>query len=235
MKNKFTYYTCNNSTRGLYVSICSNTPYNCTSLLQQRGPKFKLTQQLLHLQQQQSQTTANIIQQIDQHYNNNITINDMGEDDDGIIFAGIGDPLLYISSITKITNEVKQSRHGVPFRIITTGLISENDATYNDLQLKPQILIENGIKNISIILPSADPFKYIKLIHPDGIPSHNHPKNHHNLQSAAEFITNCVESGLNTTIMTIDRGSEISGSIRDIRALSSSLGALDVIVKSYHD
>ena len=43
-----------------------------------------------------------------------------------ITFAGLGDPLYRLDDIYEIIQTIHESRHGVPFKIETNGLLATN-------------------------------------------------------------------------------------------------------------
>ena len=46
----------------------------------------------------------------------------MGENDPGVVFAGAGEPLLRLDVVVDTIAMVRESRHGVPFRVHSNGL-----------------------------------------------------------------------------------------------------------------
>ena len=42
----------------------------------------------------------------------------MGEDDPGITFGGVGEPLLRVETICEAVSQMRQRRHGVPVRCV---------------------------------------------------------------------------------------------------------------------
>ena len=50
------------------------------------------------------------------------TIIGVGENDAGVCFAGYGEPLLRLETLRETVRLVRESRHGVPWRVNTNGL-----------------------------------------------------------------------------------------------------------------
>ena len=83
----------------------------------------------------------------------------MGESDEGVVFSGTGEPLNAIETILEAASLIKETRHGLPLKLHTTGLFNSNEASIDvsEVSLK---LMENGIEFVTWFLPSADPREY---------------------------------------------------------------------------
>lgn len=142
----------------------------------------------------------------------------MGENDEGVIFAGMGEPLLRLETITEAAKLIRESRHGVPFRLKTNGLVPGGDNAGAAAMLK-----EAGIKSASVFLPAADPKKFDELAKPIS------PE--FNFGMVCDFIGQLSEAGIDVECTTVKRP-EIN--VSAIRQLALALGATDTRVASYH-
>jgi TatD family-associated radical SAM protein len=110
---------------------------------------------------------------------NRITVDSMKADE--ITFAGYGEPLARLDVITDSAKTVKESRHGVPLRVITSGLVPAKNASEVVSKLK-----QSGIKHLSVYLMADNPKKYKDIVQPANGCSFN---------DVCAFISTSVESG----------------------------------------
>lgn len=129
MNKNFSYWLKGN----LYLSLTYKL--NSTSFISLRGQSFNInknitnntpnTSTLIDITNTYEPNNNEVIELINNCYNENkIIVNSMKSE--SITFAGLGEPLYRINDICEITKEIHQNRHGVPFRIITNGLLATN-------------------------------------------------------------------------------------------------------------
>ena len=142
----------------------------------------------------------------------------MGEDDNGVTFAGLGEPLLRLGDICESVRSIREVRHGVPFRIKTNGLVPGGN-----ISSAVEQLVGSGIKSASVYLPCVSPDEYNEIMKPsDGLGFGN----------VCDFICQLAEAGAHVECTTVDRpGVDVAS----IRALSQALGALDTRVVNFHE
>lgn len=133
------------------------------------------------------------------------------EQDEGIVFAGIGEPLLRLGDVLEATALIKEARHGVPIRINTTGTgISNAEKTV-------QHMLEAGIDTASVFIPSAIPKQYEQIMNAK-------------FSVPCTFLSMCSDAGLATRVVTV---SNSNVDVKAIRMLSEALGAVEFEVKDY--
>mgnify|MGYP003385227920 CR=1 FL=1 len=138
-------------------------------------------------------------------------------DAEPITFAGYGEPLLVLGSMCDAATLIKESRHGVPLRLKTNGLVATADCCNVATQLSSA-----GIERVSINLLSDNPKQYQELMQPQTGLKFN---------DVCSFVIACVEAGLEVECSTV---SHPTVNISAVRALSHSLGAQKFNVGSYH-
>lgn len=87
---------------------------------------------------------------VNEHYESSHFVGGMGESDPGVWFAGVGEDALAMASLVQETIELVQiERHGVPFGLYTSGLITPDMA-----------LAEIGLDILQVSLFAATPADY---------------------------------------------------------------------------
>ena len=137
----------------------------------------------------------------------------MGESDEGVVFAGTGEPLLRADVVCEAARLVKEARHGVPLCVNTLGL-----GVPGAPEDVARALAEAGVDTVSQFFPSADPAAFSR------------DTNGFALGAACAFASACVEAGLALRGVTVARGGV---STYAVRALATSLGASDFEVKRW--
>ena len=101
------------------------------------------------------QTSSDIVQLVNEHYEKEQQfVGGMGEGDPGVWFAAVGgskDTLDYAPLIQESIQLVKQERHGVPFGLYTSGVLTE--------EVKVP-LSEIGVDSIQVSLFAGSPPEY---------------------------------------------------------------------------
>lgn len=193
----------------LYLAITNDT--NGASLPSLRGPGFRSP--FAGLSDGFEPDTADLINAIDAHYRYEVEVVGMGENDAGITFAGTGDPLLRPDFLFESISDISVQRHGMPIRVVTTGL--------HDAGLAAQ-LPSQGVKKISVVLPAADPVTYNELMQPrEGL----------NFNTVCSFIAIAAEEGCTVECTAVERPDV---DVKAVRELALSLGAVEFRTRSFH-
>ena len=86
-------------------------------------------------------------------------VSDMGDGDAGVSFAGLGEPLLRLDTLLEAVRGVKETNHGVPFRVVTNGLVDAPADVAGALK-------GAGVGRVSIALMAHMPPLYDALMAP---------------------------------------------------------------------
>lgn len=110
----------------LYLSLTNQTVSK--SPIELRGPAFVMPSSSGFEPLQKEPTAEDIFHAVEKAFEDNlIAVSDM--DSEEVTFAGIGEPLLRYEELVKAVELVKDKRHGVPFRVKTSGLIDPGEST----------------------------------------------------------------------------------------------------------
>jgi hypothetical protein len=150
-------------------------------------------------------TPEEVLQSVNSYYEAETQfVGGMGEDDPGVWFASINfDPLDYSEMVQDSISLVKEERHGVPFSLFTSGLVSPNVP-----------LAELGLSSLHVSLYAGSPKEYAKA-------SSNSERDFGTL---CGFIVEAAEQGIAVETWVLE---EFAGGARD---LALSLGAQNVNV-----
>ncbi len=110
----------------LYISLTNEL--NSTSAITLRGPGFKMPAEskFKMLDEGFEPDAASIFQVVDHAFDEGkIEVSSMESEE--ITFAGFGEPLLRHNVICESAQLIRTSRHGVPLRVRTNGLIPSKD------------------------------------------------------------------------------------------------------------
>lgn len=150
-------------------------------------------------------TSEDVLQHVNAHYEAETQfVGGMGEDDPGVWFASINsDPLAHSELVQDAISLVKDERHGVPFALFTSGLVSPNVP-----------VAELGLSSLHVSLYAGSPREYAKA-------SANSEKDFGTL---CGFIVEAAEQGIAVETWVLE---EYAGGARD---LATSLGAQNIHV-----
>ena len=104
----------------MYLSVTNKS--NALSILKTRGPGFVMPPSSGFALLSDPEPDANELAAIVDATYERAEIVGMGENDPGVVFAGAGEPLLRLDVVVDTMAMVRESRHGVPFRIHSNGL-----------------------------------------------------------------------------------------------------------------
>jgi TatD family-associated radical SAM protein len=196
----------------LYLSLTDFSP--CTTLVKTRGPGFQMPSSsgfCAFGDKDKEPSVEELVAIIDDCYEA-ATIVGMGEEDQGVTFAGLGDPLEKIDILLETVHESKQKRHGIPFSVTTSGLYDVSIAG----QLK-----NGGVKAITVALNAADPKTYSNLMI---------PTNGKSFGDVCNFVVAAAEIGMNVTCTAVEAPGVDTTSVRK---LAESLGASEFKLRSF--
>jgi hypothetical protein len=156
-------------------------------------------------------TPEDILASVNQHYETESQfVGGMGESDKGVWFATTSacdkDPLEFYQLVGESIALVKQERHGVPFSLYTTGIVSQG------LEIP---LTELGLDCLQVSLFAGSPPEYKKATGQDAAA----------FGQVCGFIADAAEQGIAVEVGILK--AYASGGARD---LALSLGARDVHV-----
>jgi len=147
-------------------------------------------------------------------------ISGMGEDDEGVAFAGIvGEPLLALDVLLESAALIKETRHGVPLSLVTNGLVPDRDNEGTARKLG-----EVGIGAASVFLPTTDPKTYAAIMRPED--------EQLNFGSVCDFISQLAAAGIEVECTAIQKPGV---DLPSIRALAYALGAQNFKPFGEHD
>lgn len=109
----------------LYINVTNNLV--CKSPISLRGPKFEMPScsGFMQLPEGFEPSADDIFKEVDDLVAlGKVKVDSMQADP--VTFAGNGEPLLRLDDITKAAQMIKESRHGLPLRVRTSGLIESN-------------------------------------------------------------------------------------------------------------
>jgi TatD family-associated radical SAM protein len=147
-----------------------------------KGPSFSFPKEsgFSHLPNDKEPSAKQIFDVVQDAFDQNrITVDSMKADE--ITFAGYGEPLAKLDVITDAAKMIKESRHGVPLRVLTSGLVPAKNASNVISKLK-----QSGIKHLSVALMADNPKKYKEIVQPSNGCSFN---------DVCAFISTSVEAG----------------------------------------
>ena len=198
--------------RTLYLSVTNKS--NALSILKTRGPGFVMPPSsgfaLLSDPEPDAKELAAIV---DATYER-AEIVGMGENDPGVVFAGAGEPLLRLDVVVDTMAMVRESRHGVPFRIHSNGLHEPGVAA---------ALASAGVDRVTVSLATADPKQFEALTRPAaGSGAH--------FGTLCGFISALAEEGVDVEAVTV---AAPDVDVAAARRLAESLGASSFRTREY--
>lgn len=111
----------------LYVAVTNQL--NANSPVALRGPSFQMPacSGFAPLPVGVEPTAEDIFQAVDEAVaKGKVRVDSMAADP--VTFAGDGEPLLMLETLLEASDMIKQSRHGLPLRVRTNGLVSADEA-----------------------------------------------------------------------------------------------------------
>ncbi len=170
----------------LYLSLGSQRWSK--TLLELKGPTFKFDEKsnFKEIARDYEPTSEEIFNEVDDAFEKGLIGVDSMKSDE-ITFAGDGEPLVYLDTLLESASLIKESRHGVPLRVLTSGLVSSSNSEDVATSLK-----QAGIKHVSVALIADNPKSYHDLVKPTNGASFN---------DVCSFISIGVEAGTNNTFI----------------------------------
>jgi len=167
------------------------------------------------------QATDRIISIIEHHYElkdgSGQFVGSMGENDGGVWFLGDGDcmdTLDHWDIIQDIISSVKESRHGIPFGIYSSGRAISN------LESEKASILESelGLSHVEVTLGAGEPSLYMELVASNDLPSTQKEFNR-----TCNFIATAAEAGIPISVGVASGKFTASGT-----ALGKALGASNI-------
>ena len=189
--------------RTLYLSVTNKS--NALSILKTRGPGFVMPPSSGFALLSDPEPDANELAAIVDATYERAEIVGMGENDPGVVFAGAGEPLLRLDVVVDTMAMVRESRHGVPFRIHSNGLHEPGVAA---------ALASAGVDRVTVALATADPNQYETLMRPErGAGGH---------AAVCGFIAALADAGVEVEAVAV---AAPGVAVADARKLAEALGA----------
>jgi hypothetical protein len=151
----------------------------------------------------------------------------MGELDGGVVFQGMGDPMMAAGVVLETVHLVAEKRNGLSFRLNTLGLCDDADI---ELLLQSEVVerVDQGdrrretrISCVSVFLPAASPAKYDELLA---------PSDRRGFRDVCGFIARLSEAGVNVECTAVARPDV---SVPEIERLALGLGARSFRTRSW--
>merc|ERR1712061_166467 len=98
-----------------------------------------------------------------------------------------------------IAEIVKTRRHGVPFRIMTKGLLGDENVA-------DSITKDNLFDKVTVSLASADPLQYLEIMKPLSIGQGQNNTITPSLSTVCTFIETLSKAGIEVECSVVDRG-----------------------------
>ncbi|GGW71867.1 hydrolase TatD [Alishewanella tabrizica] len=161
----------------------------------------------------QNPTAAELLTAIEQAYQDGYEQQASTEFElQGIAFAGYGDPLLHLETLSEVLPAFKAQRHGVPVTLVTYGLVSAAEA-----ETLCQQLLALEVERLEVFLPAATPPAYQHAVQPL----------QYGFAEVCQFIHTAADAGLYVSCFANAPVKEIAA----IRALARELGARELLIK----
>eukprot|EP00729_Bicosta_minor_P016119 gene16119-13343_t len=178
--------------------------------------------------------------------------NDGLEVDAGVVFAGLGDPLLRLDTICEAATRIRIEQPDVPVAVYTNGLSHSADPGACAAALK-----DAGISRVTVALNASNPPAYMKMmvapsppallgslpsLYADAAANEAEPAawaahaaigdvGSAGFQNACAFVVALVENGIAVTTTCVGvPGVDVAGT----RALGEALGSVEFKVRDWH-
>ena len=189
--------------RTLYLSVTNRS--NALSILKTRGPGFVMPPSSGFALLSDPEPDASELAAIVDATYERAEIVGMGENDPGVVFAGAGEPLLRLDVVVDTIAMVRESRHGVPFRVHSNGLHEPRVA---------KALARADVDRVTVALATADPNQYETLMRPEpGAGGH---------AAVCGFIAALADAGVEVEAVAV---AAPGVAVADARKLAEALGA----------
>lgn len=197
--------------RTLYLSVTNRS--NALSILKTRGPGFVMPPTSGFRELGDPEPDANELAAVVDECYRNTEIVGMGENDPGVVFAGAGEPLLRLDVVVDTMRVVRESRHGVPFRVHSNGLHDASVAL---------ALASAGVDKVTVALATADPKQFDALVKPETTAG--------DFSTVCGFIASLAEQGVDVEAVTV---AAPNVDVAAARKLSEALGASSFRTREY--
>lgn len=169
--------------------------------------------------------------------------NDGGHVDPGVVFAGLGDPLLRLEVLCEAIEGIRDVQPDVPVHLNTNGL-----AAHDDIAGCVEALSSVGVSSVTVALNASTPDSYNKVMlrAPEHLPEGLYgavsaeaasalavgdvPKGA-SFATVCNFISSLADAGIPVTATVVDLP---GASVGATRQLAMALGATSFKVRSWH-
>jgi MoaA/NifB/PqqE/SkfB family radical SAM enzyme len=138
----------------------------------------------------------------------------IGENDLGVCFAGIGEPLERLEVIEDVVEKVRQKRHGVVMRVNTNGLF--------DVDIAERVS-KLRLDKYTVSLASANPEQWREMVQP-------RCEINNNLGTWCAFVDTLTSNGARVEVTTVEAPNV---DVQLARELAMSLGACEFRTREY--
>ena len=148
-----------------------------------------------------------------------------GENDAGVCFAGWGEPLLRLDTVSETVRMVRETRHGIPWRINTNGLHGVDVA-----EALSEFAVDHDGRHpfiVSVMLAAETPPKYAKLMQPTAASTGGEQRG---FTDVCNFIMALAERGVNVEATAVEAPGV---NIRKLKQMAAGLGAREFRARPY--
>lgn len=164
----------------MYIALTNRL--NSVAAVALKGPNFIMptSSNFTPLPNDWEPSSQDVIDAVDKAFDEGrIGVTSMSSEE--ITFAGLGEPLLCLDTLTEAAASIKESRHGVLLRVRTNGLVPSADSAEVAAKLRA-----SGIKHVAVSLMADNPKQYADIVQPMG---------KEGFGDVCSFVIACVESG----------------------------------------
>eukprot|EP00242_Pyramimonas_sp_CCMP2087_P003993 CAMPEP_0198213882 /NCGR_PEP_ID=MMETSP1445-20131203/35109_1 /TAXON_ID=36898 /ORGANISM="Pyramimonas sp., Strain CCMP2087" /LENGTH=212 /DNA_ID=CAMNT_0043888735 /DNA_START=117 /DNA_END=755 /DNA_ORIENTATION=- len=200
-------YTLRNT---VYVALTNEC--NSVTLIASRGPSFKMpvSSGFVHLDNGKEPGAQHVFDVVEDAWREG------KEPPEGVVFAGVGEPLLRLDVLKESAKRIKAKRQGIQLRLNSNGLVPAKESARMAAEL-----FACGVEAASVSLTTADPEQYAILMQPTNGCGH---------ADVCTFVTRLVENGVQVTCSAVEHP-EVD--ISATRSLAISLGAVAFVARPY--
>ena len=206
-----------------------------------RGPAFAIDEETSGLARlpadgRKDPSPMEMCEAVERYYSEGVNIVGMGENDTGAAFAGYGEPLLRLQAVTEAATLIRERRHGVPLRVVTTGLGDVGDVSDVASQLAGAGI---SAATVNLLAATPDAFErrvralsetYRELLGDDAKDAL--PVRAGAFGAVCTLVEALSEKGIEVEVAMVSGAPD--SDVSTGKALAESLGAVSFRARSYH-